>query len=384
MPRDAARQEKRATVCVLGMRGIPGVMGGVESHCEELLPRLAQRGPGLDIVAIGRKPYIGNEECTFRGVRVVPLWSPTHQSIETLVSSFLGVLHARRIGAKAVHIHAVASGLIAPLARLLGMRVILTIHGADYQRAKWGHIARAVLRLGERFGVNTANAVICVAPSLTKQLQQAYPHRADRITFVPNGSPPLRAEGDEGQLLARFGLEKGKFLLAVGRLEPGKGFELLIEAHRKSRDKRKLVIVGGAHQEVDYAAQLKASAGHQVVFTGIQPREVLAHLYRAAALFVLPSLHEGLPICALEAGLVGCPLLLSDIPGNRDLDLPGAHYFISGDAESLSRALRAPADLYAVTPDMFATFDWERISDKTIAIYDAVIGEVRRPVYAAA
>ena len=269
MPRDPAFQRERSLVCVLGMRGIPGVMGGVESHCEELLPRLAQRAPWLDLVAIGRKPYIGSEESSFRGVRVVPLWSPTRRSIETLVSSFLGVLHGRRIGAKAVHIHAVASGLMAPLARLLGMKVILTIHGADYRRAKWGRLARAVLRVGERFGVNHADAVICVAPSLTKQLQQAYPHRADRIAFVPNGSPPLRAEGDEGQLLEKFGLEKGKFLLAVGRLEPGKGFELLIDAHRKSGDTRKLVIVGGAHHEADYAAQLKRSAGEQVIFPGM-------------------------------------------------------------------------------------------------------------------
>ena len=385
MPRDAVPPRERSLVCVLGMRGIPGVMGGVESHCEELLPRLAQRAPWLDLVAIGRKPYIGREECTFRGVRVVPLWSPTRQSIETLASSFQGVLHARRIGAKAVHIHAVASGFLAPLARLLGMKVILTIHGADYQRAKWGRVARTVLRLGERLGVSNADAVICVAPSLTKQLQQAYPNCADRIAFVPNGSPPLRPAGDEAQLLDKFKLEKGKFLLAVGRLEPGKGFELLIDAHRRSGDTRKLVIVGGAHHEADYAAQLKESAGEKVIFTGMQPRELLAHFYRTAALFVLPSLHEGLPICALEAGSVGCPLLLSDIPGNRDLGLPAAHYFTSGDAEGLSRALQVPAGTYAVTTDMFASFDWERIAAKTIAIYDAVIGAAaEQPAYAAA
>jgi glycosyltransferase involved in cell wall biosynthesis len=385
MPREAVPSREPLLVCVLGMRGVPSVMGGVESHCEELLPRLAQRAPWLDLVAIGRKPYIGDEVRNFRGVSVVPLWSPTRQSIETLVSSLLGILHARRIGAKAVHIHALASGLLAPLARLVGMKVIFTIHGADYQRAKWGRLAKNVLRFGERFGVNYADAVICVAPSLTKQLQQAYPHRADRISFVPNGSPPLRPKGDEAQLLAKFGLEKGGFLLAVGRLEPGKGFELLIDAHRKSGDKRKLVIVGGAHHERDYAARLQQSAGERVIFTGMQPREVLAHLYRTAALFVLPSLHEGLPICALEAGSVGCPLLLSDIPGNRDLGLPSAHYFTCGDVDSLAAALQQQADSYTVTPEMFSMFDWERIAARTLAIYDAVTGAAaKRPTYAAA
>jgi glycosyltransferase involved in cell wall biosynthesis len=357
------------------MRGIPGVMGGVESHCEELLPRLAERAPQLDIVAIGRAPYIGTCERRFRGVRVVPLLSPRRQSIETLVSSFLGVLYARRVGAKAVHIHAVASGLTAPLAKLLGMKVILTIHVADYQRAKWGPLARSILKLGERFGVNHADAVICVAPSLTERLQSAYPRRADRIQFVPNGAPPLQAEGDERRILRDFGLERGKFLLAVGRLEPGKGFEFLIEAFRKSGSAHKLVIVGGAHHEAEYAGRLITTADDRVIFTGMQPRAVLAHLYRNAALFVLPSLHEGLPICALEAGSAGCPLLLSDIPGNRDLGLPAAHYFEAANVESLCRALNAPPGKYAVAADMFSTFDWDRISARTLAIYEAVIGE---------
>ena len=117
----------------------------------------------------------------------------------------------------------------------------------------------------------------------------------------------------------------------------------------------------------------------------MQPRDMLAHLYANAALFVLPSLHEGLPICALEAGSVGCPLLLSDIPGNRDLGLPEHHYFTSGNVESLGKALKVPFERYAVAPAMFSAFDWERISAKTLAIYEEVLGEVaEHRVYAEA
>jgi glycosyltransferase involved in cell wall biosynthesis len=260
------------------------------------------------------------------------------------------------------------------------MKVIFTVHGADYERAKWGPVARTVLRLGERLGVRNADAVICVAPSLAKRLQQRHPVRADRIEFVPNGAPALHAIGQERDVLNRFGLTRREFVLAVGRVEPGKGFELLIGAFRKSGRKGKLVIVGGAHHEGEYAAELAKLADDRVIFTGMQPREILAHLYKAAAMFVLPSLHEGLPICALEAGSAGCPLLLSDIPGNRDLGLPDNHYFASGDVESLVHALRAPASRYAVTAEMFEQFDWEEISSKTLAIYDAVIGNPAQAV----
>jgi glycosyltransferase involved in cell wall biosynthesis len=356
------------------MRGIPGVMGGVESHCQELLPRLARRAPHLRLVALGRRPYIGRQTVEFEGVKVVPLPAPTRQSVETLVSSLLGILYARRTRARAVHIHAVASGLLAPLAKLLGMKVILTIHGADYQRAKWGPVARLMLRWGERAGVSNADAVICVAPSLTSSLKQRYPSRAARIHYVPNGAPPLEREGDGSAILEKFGIERGNFLLAVGRLEPGKGFELLVDAFRASGAKGKLVIVGGAHHEARYAAGLMARADERVIFTGAQPRETLAHLYANAALFVLPSLHEGLPICALEAASAGCPILLSDIPGNRDLGLPDSHYFRSGDARSLGTALQAPPARYRVSKNMFSAFDWERISTNTLKIYDSVVG----------
>jgi glycosyltransferase involved in cell wall biosynthesis len=374
MPRNTASRREPPLVCVIGLRGMPGVMGGVESHCEELLPRLARRAADLHLLVLGRRPHMGSGERLCGGVRVVPLPAPKRQGIETLVSSFLGVLYARRARATAVHIHALASGLLVPLARLLGMKVILTVHGADYERAKWGPAAKALLRLGERLGVGNSNAVICVAPSLASKLQDRYPKRARLIEFVPNGAPALRPLGRERDVLARFGLTRNEFVLTVGRVEPGKGFDLLIDAFRKSRRKGKLVIVGGAHHEADYAAQLGHSADERVIFTGVLPRETLAHLYRSAGLFVLPSLHEGLPICALEAGSAGCPLLLSDIPGNRDLGLPDIHYFRSGDADSLSEALRARASLYAVSAQMFDSFDWEDIASKTLAIYDAVMG----------
>lgn len=374
MPLDRGPSAGGILVGVIGLRGIPGVMGGVESHCEELLPRLAERAPGLRFLVIGRRHYTGARPAIYKNIAVFPVPAPRRQSLETLVASLLGLLYARRVGAKAVHIHALASGLMAPLARLLGMKVLLTVHGADYERAKWGRLARTLLRLGERLGIRHADAVICVAPSLTRTLRARYPARASRIHHVPNGIAPLACEGDGAALLGRFGLEPRCFLLAVGRIEPGKGFELLIDALRKSGRTEKLVIAGGAQHGADYAAKLMGSADAQVIFTGQLSKLDLAHLYRNAALFVLPSFHEGLPICALEAGASGCPLLLSDIPGNLDLGLPGIHYFRSGDIIHLREALRAPFARYSVSPAMFAPFDWAQVTAATLAVYRSVLG----------
>lgn len=374
----------RPLICVLGLRGMPGVMGGVETHCEELLPRIAAKAPAIDIEVIARRPYLS--EATHVGdVTVTPRFSTQGKSSEALTSTFAGLIHAKHRGARAVHIHAVGPALLSPLARLLGMKVIFTHHGADYDREKWGVLAKTMLRLGERLGVRFANIVIVVAPSLAEELKARFPAHAGKVHYVPNGTTSLTATGRDSSILDGLGILPHEYVLTVGRLVPEKGFHLLIDAMERSGSTRKLVIVGGAQHETQYSKELLRRAGPRIIFAGVQDRAALQQLYENAELFVLPSLHEGLPICALEAGSAGCPLLLSDIPGNRDLGLAPANYFRAGDVEDLSRALRAPPSRYAIASDAFSLFDWDQISTNTLALYDLVIGQVaERPLRASA
>lgn len=364
----------RPLVCVLGLRGIPGVMGGVETHCEELLPRIAAKAPELEIEVVARRPYLP-KATTVGGVRVTPHFSTRGQGSEALISTFVGAFYARRRGARAVHIHAIGPALLAPFARLLGMKVIFTHHGADYDRQKWGRIAKRMLRLGEWLGVRFANEVIVVAPSLAEQLKARFPAQAAKIHYVPNGRTIVANLPGRESILQALNVEPRGYVLTVGRLVPEKGFHLLIDAMERAGTGKKLVIVGGAQHETQYSRELLDRASPQIIFAGVQDRATLQTLYENAELFVLPSFHEGLPISALEAGSAGCPLLLSDIAGNRDLGLSQAHYFKSGDVEDLIRALRASPGRYAVAPDNFSRFDWDRIADQTLAIYDTALGQ---------
>ncbi len=162
-------QISNRTVAVTGLRGIPGIMGGVETHCEELLPRLSALDLSIEIMVFGRAPYMPAGEQRFGAIRVVPLPAPRKQSLEAIVSTFRGVMEARRRGVRLLHIHAIGPGLLTPIARLLGLKVLVTHHGADYDRAKWGAAARCMLRAGEWASLRMANGVICVAPSMTEQ-----------------------------------------------------------------------------------------------------------------------------------------------------------------------------------------------------------------------
>lgn len=162
-------------ICVTGLRGFPHVMGGIESHCEELLPRIKAIWPDHRSVVLGRAPYLPEPVGEHRGVEIVGIPCPRSQNLEAVVSTFLAVLSARQRGAGLIHIHAIGPGLLAPLARLLGLKVVVTHHGTDYHRAKWGLFARTALRAGEWLALSFANRVIAVSPSLAAQLRQSFP-----------------------------------------------------------------------------------------------------------------------------------------------------------------------------------------------------------------
>jgi len=359
-------------VCVVGLRGLPDVAGGIETHCENLFMHMSREWPEVEIVVFGRKPYIGDREyTTSTGVRVVPAFAVRNKYLETVSNTLVSLLRARFNGhPDFVHIHAIGPGLFAPLARGLGMRVILTHHGDDFRRQKWHAFARAVLRLGERVGVTCADQVIAVSPSLARRLKTDYPKHADRIHYIPNGADHIieRALAAEPEpLLRRLGLADRGYILSVGRLVPEKGFADLIRAHKKSGVGLPLVIAGGKSNS-DHDEMLAALAHDNVVLTGSLPQAEVAQLLARARLFVLPSYHEGLPIAALEAGAMGAPLLLSDIRPNLDIGLPENHYFPVGDVDGLAE--RLAGDALSLPPvDLAKEFNWSSIASQTAKLY---------------
>lgn len=358
------------TVCIAGLRGIPEVMGGVEAHCEALYPRLADRmGERHNFVLLARAPYVPDAMASYGHVTVVPVWSARSRYLEAISHTALAVIYSRfAFKAKLIHIHAIGPGLLAPLAKALGMRVILTHHGEDYRRQKWNGLARIALRLGEYLGVRSADKIIVVSRSVAERLKRRFPAQADSILFIPNGAQAAApAEIDpKSSAMGRWALSPGGYVLAVGRLVPEKGFHDLIAAFRQSGIPGRLVIAGDVEYADTYADELRGNADDRVVFTGRLGRIELAELYANASLFVLPSYHEGLPIVALEALGHGAPVLLSDIQPNRDIALPDANYFRTGDVDDLADAMRRPRESLRVDgATLLRTYNWDRIAENT-------------------
>ncbi len=169
-------------VVVAGTRGIPDVQGGIESHCEHLYPRL--HAMGCKVIVLARAPYTGPAPTTYKGVRVVPLPATKRKHTEALFHTLRAVMLARRIKPDIFHIHGIGPSLLAPLARWFGLNVVVTHHGQDYVRAKWGRTAKAALRQGERAALRWANEIICVSGAIGRDLHERY---GRRCKVVPNG-----------------------------------------------------------------------------------------------------------------------------------------------------------------------------------------------------
>ena len=365
-------------ICAIGLRGIPDVMGGIESHCEALYPRLVDQH---DITVIARSPYV-DDEYYFKGVHVIPIWTIQHKLIETFLHTFLALCYARFIiKPDVVHLHAIGPALFAPLARLMGMRVVVTHHGADYNRQKWSRFAKWMLRLGEKSAVLFANRVIVVGKSLTQELQQRYPNRAQCISYIPNGAFASFARTPTALTGLNLGLKAKHYILAVGRLVPEKGFLDLIKAHAISDSDLPLVITGGADHQDAFVQELHDCANSKVIFAGKRMGDELQSLYANAERFVLPSYHEGLPIVALEAISAGTDVLLSNIKPNLDIGLNTGNYYPVGNIDSLAQALSAP--LPSVNSALILEqFNWDKIAQSTANVFaDNTISAITRGAY---
>ena len=354
-------------IVVTGTRGIPNIMGGVETHCEELFPRIAAKG--YDVTVIRRKSYVRDSLIEYKGVKLIDIETPKKKSFEAIIHTFKAILKAKSLKADIVHIHAIGPALLTPMARLLGMKVVFTHHGPDYDRDKWGKAAKFMLKQGERMGTTFANEVIVISKVIDNILIKKYGRKDCHLVY--NGVPEPEI-CDFPEYFEELGIEKGKYILGMCRFVPEKNLHHLVEAFSKIDTKGcKLVLAGDTDFEDDYSRQLKATAKeHGVILTGFIKGRKLHSLLTHTRCFVLPSSHEGLPIALLEAMSYKLPVIVSNIPANLEVGLNKNNYFPVGNIDALADKLQQNINLpYAhVNYDMSA-YNWDHIAEQISQIY---------------
>lgn len=368
-------------VVVTGTRGIPDIQGGVETHCSGLYPQLARLG--VDVTVIRRRSYADAVATArgldrWRGVKLADVYAPRRKSLEAIVHTFLAVIKARRLNPDILHIHAVGPSIMAPLARLLGMKVVMTNHGPDYDRQKWGRAARSILKLGERLGSMAANRIIAISPLIASIVRDTY---GKESAVIPNGVDDPVIPSEAREIIGRYGVESRRYIIALGRFVPEKGFHNLIEAYDSLRrggridSDIRLVIAGDADHDDDYSRSLRERAGKTdgVILTGFIHGEPLQALLSQASLFVMPSTHEGLPIALLEAMSYGLDVATSDIPSCLLPELSPADHYPVGSTEALADLIASKLSAAATSRQYdMSRYSWPQIASDTLEVYRSI------------
>ena len=359
-------------IFVTGTRGVPDIPGGVETHCQNLYPHIVAAGHEVHISR--RTPYVADDLVSWQGIQLHDIYTPKSKALEAIIHTFLSVLKARQLNADVVHIHAVGPALLVPFARLLGLKVVFTNHGPDYDRQKWGRLSKAVLMLGEYLGGKFSNTNIVIS----EVIRQIVKKRCGRDSVIIYNGVKVNEPAASDDYLKVIGVRKKAYILAVARFVPEKGLHDLVAAYAKTDKSFDLVIAGDADHEDEYSRSLKQLANNNnVILTGYIGGEELDQIFSHAALFVLPSYHEGLPIALLEALGYGLNVLVSDIPANLEVKLADRHFFECGNVDALCERMNlllaqgVGAGYQDDITEMLNTlYNWEKIAAQTVLEYE--------------
>jgi len=355
---------------MVGLRGVPALYGGIERHVEELARALAARGH--DVTVYCRRHYTP-ADAVVPGVTLRRLPSINTKHLDAWTHTLLATWDALPRGFDVYHYHALGPATFIFLPRLFGKRVVVTVHGLDWRREKWGRGAAAYLKAGEWVAARLASRVIVVSRDLQRHFARRWRRRT---TYIPNAV--TAAAPADLDLLKEYDLRAGDYLLTVGRLVPEKGIHLLLNAYRAVPGAMPLVIVGD-DPGCRYLAELKKMADARVRFVGYLYGPPLAAFFAGCYLYVHPSTLEGLSISLLEAMSSGAAVLASDIPPNQEAVGDAGFYFRAGDADALQYELRrllnardeVKAKGAAAARRVGALYSWEEVARRTEAVYKA-------------
>lgn len=371
--------DRKLNIAMLGHKRIPSREGGVEIVVEELSTRMVERGH--QVTCYNRKGHhvSGSEFDSakreeYKGVRIVPVWTLDKKGLAAMTSSLAAAHKAAWSKADVVHIHAEGPAAMCWLPKLHKKKVIVTIHGLDWQRAKWGGFATKYIKFGEKQAVKKADEIIVLSRGVQDYFQNEYNRKT---VFIPNGvNRPVIREAEEIKKL--WGLEKDSYVLFLGRIVPEKGLRYLVDAWKNVKTYKKLVIAGGSSDTNEFLEELKNSAGEEVIFTGFQQGKVLEELYSNAYIYTLPSDLEGMPLSLLEAMSYGNCCLVSDIPECTEVVENKAEIFQKGNTEDLRSKLQELLDNFEKV-NLFKNesadyicnkYNWDIVVEKTLEIYN--------------
>ena len=368
-------------IAMFGHKRIPSREGGIEIVVEELTARMVRQGHQVTCYNrrghhVSGAEFDTQRQTDFQGVKLKSVWTLDHKGLAAMTASLSAAFLCAFSKADVVHIHAEGPAFMCWLPKLFGKRVVVTVHGLDWQREKWkSGFASKYIHAGEKMAVKLADEIIVLSKNTQDYFRDTY---GRETVFIPNGvnKPEIRhAE----EITEKFGLHKDEYILFLGRLVPEKGVHYLVDAFLNTKTDKKLVIAGGTSGTDGYIKGLKelAKDDDRILFTGFVQGRTLEELYSNAYVYTLPSDVEGMPLSLLEAMSYGNCCLTSTIPECTEVVEDKAVAFQKSDVAALTQTLQTLCDRPELVAEYKAgareficeKYDWNAVTNKTMELY---------------
>lgn len=369
-------------IAMIGHKRIPSREGGVEIVVEELSTRMAKLGYDVTVYNRGGKHVLDKNQETrnlkeYKNVKIKKVLTIDKKGLAAMTSSFFGTFKILFSKADVVHYHAEGPCAMIPIIKFLSRkRIIVTIHGLDWQRAKWGGFATKYIKFGEKMAVKYADEIIVLSENVKKYFKDNYGRDTH---FIPNGvNKPTILKPKI--IKDKYNLLKDDYILFLGRIVPEKGVHYLIDAFNSINTNKKLVIAGSASDTDNYYQELKnkSKANKNIIFTGFVQEKELEELYSNAYIYCLPSDLEGMPLSLLEAMSYGNCCLTSDIDECSEVLEDKGATFIKSNIKDLSSKLQKLCDdinlvkKYKNESQKFILkkYNWDYVVEETLKLYE--------------
>ena len=381
MNRRKSKHKEKLNIAMFGQKRIPSREGGVEIVVEELCSRMVAQGHNVTCYNRGGHHVSGSEYDSkrlkeYKGIRLKTVPTIEKKGLAAVSSSFFAALCCAFGRYDIVHIHAEGPAFFAWLPKLFGKKVIVTIHGLDWQREKWkSGLGSKFIHQGEKNTVKYADEIIVLSKGVQDYFEKEY---GRKTVFIPNGVNRPKIQAAE-LITEKYGLEKDSYILFLGRLVPEKGIRYLVEAFKNVKTDKKLVIAGGSSDTDSFMNELKdlAKDDDRIIFTGFVQGQILKELYSNAYVYTLHSDLEGMPLSLLEAMSYGNCCLVSDIPECTEVVEDKALVFKKSDVNDLFTKIQKACDHPEMVMKMknqaadfiCEKYNWDEVVKKTMKLY---------------
>lgn len=361
-------------IAIMGIRGIPASYGGFETFAEELATRLVEKGH--DVTVYGRSNIIKDNIEIYKGVKIKILPTISHKYLDTVVHTFLSLIHSLFNRYDVILICNAANSIFSFIPRIVGQKVIVNVDGIERKRKKWNAIGKLWYLFGEIFSCIFPNGIVTDAEVIQEYYRKRYKKDS---TFIPYGSDRIKTESTE--TLQRFGLEKEGYILYVSRLEPENNAHIVIKAFENVKTDKRLLIVGDAPYSKRYIEGLKKTKDSRIIFAGSVFGKGYWELQSHAYCYVHATEVGGTHPALVEAMGIGNYIIANGTPENIEVLGDAGVIYKKNDYQDLSSKLQDILD----NPEKRISYkekavqrarerySWDDITDRYESLFSALL-----------